>query len=169
MLESLELEVSQNGRVAAIGTVSTQAQSTLFEVFGPDNKVEITSSQHLFDIPPSEQQQIVTQQSGLMDLRVRARVVRGEEAFDDHGHGVEPLDRYTGTNRYGSHRDGEGDPEGDKGGDDWARALVVDAITHFSSTVNGFTVNDFSNMHGGRFPDHDSHQTGRDVDFRFPG
>ena len=48
-------------------------------------------------------------------------------------------------------------------GDDWAKPSVCAATRHFSATY-GTRWNDFSNMNGGKFPPHDSHRRGADVD-----
>lgn len=74
---------------------------------------------------------------------------------------------YQPKNRYGNNEDLQW------GGDRWARPGVVERMTDISNTWNTanpskkLTINDFSNMHGGPFPIHGAHKSGRSVDCRF--
>lgn len=51
------------------------------------------------------------------------------------------------------------------GGDDWANKSMLDWLAKFSS--GGYTFNDISKMHGGVFPQHQTHRNGLHIDMRF--
>ncbi len=71
---------------------------------------------------------------------------------------MQKLVRYTGANRYGGRDEGVG-------GDDWVKPSVRTVIEHFA----GLTWGDFSNMNGGPFPPHQTHNDGNDADGWFNG
>jgi hypothetical protein len=81
------------------------------------------------------------------------------EATKDLGRTVPKLVNYKGKNRYGAGRDEE------VGGDDWVKPSVRTVAAHFLTNNWG----DFSNMNGGPFLPHGSHQTGNDIDGKFVG
>ena len=158
-LQSLVLQVIDGGNVVATANLSQAARSILIQPFGDDGKVEITSSQLLFELPSSEASNVNTSSNGVVQLRAKAVSANGEEVTKNVG-GVQKLARYTANNRYSTDRDL------DQGGDDWIKPSVKPVIEHFS----GINWNDFSNMNAGSFaPDHTSHTTGNDVDGHFSG
>lgn len=156
-LQSLVLEIIQGGNVVATANLATDAKTQLLEPFGEDEKVEITTSQLLFELPSAQAANINGATNGTLSLRVKAKSSSGEEATKDFG-AVEILVRYTNSNRYGLR-------DGNQGGDDWIKPSVKTIIEHFSN----ITVGDMSNMNGGKFSPHSTHQDGRHVDGWFNG
>jgi hypothetical protein len=156
-LESIQLEVLQDGAVVGTGKLATAAESELLNVaFGDDKKVEITASQLLFELPSSEAGNVNGSQNGQVLLRAKAKTTEGDETEEEFGN-VEILVRFEGT-RYGGRDEA-------RGGDDWVKPSVRDVIEHFALTWG-----DASNMNAGSFsPDHTSHRTGNDVDGWFDG
>ena len=75
------------------------------------------------------------------------------------GNSVKILTEYHGFNRFGS-RDEK------RGGDDWALPSVLPVLEHFADQL---TYNDFSDMNGGQFAPHKSHNKGMSVDAYFRG
>lgn len=157
MLQSLVLEVLQNGIVVATGDLTPTPSTSLLAPFGAAERVEIAQPQLLFNIPSAQLNGIDANADGALILRARARSVNGEEATCE-APPVQILARYTGNNRYGV-RDAA------VGGDDWARPSVLTVLNQ----IVGVDYGDMSNMNGGRFPPHDSHQVGLDVDGWYAG
>jgi hypothetical protein len=156
-LQSLQLEVVQNGTVVAIGSLASTSQSQLLKPFGSTGKVELTSSQLFFELSSAEAAKVDGTNNSDILLRVKARSKNGKTATREYG--VVPiLVRYINANRYGG-RDEE------FGGDDWVKPSVKTLIEHFT----GITVGDISNMNGGRFPPHSTHKDGVDMDGYFAG
>ncbi|MBW7886348.1 MAG: hypothetical protein H3C34_27725, partial [Caldilineaceae bacterium] len=155
-LQSLELEVIQNGGVVARGNLAAGVTGTLIRDFGQAEKVEVTAPQLLFEIPSAQAAQVNGAQDGTVSLRVRAKSKNGEEATKEFG-AVQILVRYTAAGRYGGRDEGVG-------GDDWVKPSVKPIVEHF-----GVTVGDISNMNGGAFAPHQTHRTGNDVDGWFAG
>lgn len=153
-LESLQLEVIQNGQVAATAMLDAGAESALLQTFGDDNTVSISASQLLFNLVP---QNINVTNNGTLSLRARARAQSGEETTHDLGT-VQILRRFNSADRYGGRDEAEG-------GDDWAKPSVAGFVESWSGMLWG----DFSNMNGGRFIGHASHRTGNDADGWFSG
>lgn len=157
-LNSLVLEVIQGGKVVATADLAQGAKQTLFQPFGNDEQVEITTSQLLFELPSAQSANIDGTANGTVSLRVKATSSSGQQVML----GASPrqkLVRFTGTQRYGQRDE-------NRGGDDWVKPSVRTVIEHYSDV----TWNDASNMNGGSFePDHDSHRTGNDADGWFTG
>jgi hypothetical protein len=156
-LTSLELEVLEGGAVAARANLAAGVRGTLLTAFGDDEKVEVTNSQLLFELPSAQAAAVNQQNNGNLTLRVRAKSQNGEEATKEFG-AVQKLVRYTGNNRYGGRDEGVG-------GDDWVKPSVRTVAEHFA----GITWGDFSNMNGGPFPPHQTHNDGNDIDGWFTG
>jgi len=152
-LSEVKLEVLENGGLIATGKLATAAASALLnKQFGDAGKLEITTSQLLFEIPASELAAADQAANGALTLRVKAKSSSNEEAEKDGG-SKEKLVRYTGTSRYGGRDEG-------LGGDDWAKPTVK----AFIDARSGFSWGDFSNMNGGPFAPHSSHRTGNSAD-----
>ena len=156
-LHSLLLKVMQRGNVVATADLSLDLESTLLNVpFGPHEKLQVNTSRLLYELLASEAAKVDGSKDGKLTLRARAACTDGQETTKDY-HDVEILVRYTNDNRFGTR-----DP--DVGGDDWVKPSVKPVVEHFTQ----FTWNDFSNMNGGPFHPHKSHNTGNDVDGYFP-
>ena len=155
-LEELTIEVLEGGRIAT-GTLAQAREATLYVQFGDDEEIKLSSSLLLFEIPAAQLAAANQSVNGQLTLRVKARSSSGETAEKDFDP-VEKLVRFTGTNRYGNGRDEA------VGGDDWAKPTVRVLIAGA-----GLTWGDFSNMNGGPFPPHTSHQTGNSADGWFAG
>jgi len=157
-LESLVLEVIQGGGVVATADLAPGASTALIKPFGDEKKVQITTSQLLFNLTSAQAAAVDGSSDGTLSLRARAKSANGEEVTKDAAGSVQLLVRFTGTNRYGQRDEAVG-------GDDWAKPSLKEIADHFS----GVTYNDFSNMNGGPFAPHGSHRTGNDVDGWFSG
>lgn len=157
IIDSVVLEVVQAGGVVATGTLTGSASATLIQQLGSNNKVEINSSEHLFNVNPAG---INSQVNGSLGLRVRVATAGGEEAVYEAGN-VTILRQFAGGNRYPHVGRDE-----DMGGDDWAKPSVA---SYIEGLGEDYLWNDFSNMNGGPFPPHATHQTGNDVDGWFYG
>ena len=156
-LQDLTVEVHEGGLIAT-GTLASALRGTLLVQFGDDEEIKLDASQLLFEIPGAGLSAADQDVNGALTLRVKARSSSGETAEKDFGP-VEKLVRFTGTNRYPPT-----DRDADVGGDDWAKPTVRAFIDGA-----GQTWGDFSNMNGGPFPPHGSHQTGNDIDGWFSG
>lgn len=153
-LTALNLEVLKDGNVISSTSLTAAVQSQLFQTFGSDEKVEITSTTLLFEIPASSP----LASDGKVLLRLSAETEDGESTSKDYG-SVPNLRLYTGTNRYGGR-------DADKGGDDWALPSTV----AYTGTLNSaWTFGDFSNMNGNVFSPHATHRDGIDMDVWFTG
>jgi hypothetical protein len=155
-LKSLVLQIIQNGSVVATADLAPSAQS-LLRPFGDSEKISVDTSQLLFQLSNAQAANIDVSQNGTLQLRLEATSANGQEVTKDVG-SVSILTRYTGTNRYGGR-----DP--DVGGDDWILPSVKTVLDHYS----GITWGDMSNMNGGAFSPHASHQNGVDADGWFAG
>jgi len=156
-LSSLVLEVIQNGAVVATADLAPEATDSLIRPFGESERVEITTSQLLFNLPSIQGANVNGDENGTLTLRVRATSASAQEVTREVG-AIELLTRYQEDNRYGG-RDGE------MGGDDWAQPSLKQLAEHFDDMFWG----DFSNMNGGLFSPHSSHRDGVDVDGWFDG
>ncbi|RIH90383.1 hypothetical protein Mterra_00451 [Calidithermus terrae] len=156
-LTSLELEVLEGSAVVARANLAAGVRGALLTAFGDDEKVEVSNSQLLFELPSAQAAAVNQQNNGNLTLRARAKSQNGEEATEEFG-AVQKLVRYTGANRYGGRDEGVG-------GDDWVKPSVRTVIEHFA----GLTWGDFSNMNGGPFPPHQTHNDGNDADGWFNG
>ena len=111
----------------------------------------------LFKFRASDFASVDQQSDGQVLLRVQANSKKGEKAELDLG-SVDKLVKFEGTNRYGK-RDEQ------FGGDDWAQP----GVAQFVKGITGASWDDFSHMNGGVFPDHQTHDEGRDADGWFEG
>jgi hypothetical protein len=156
-LDSLVLEILQGGSVVATANLSSGAASTLLQSFGSDEKVEITTSQRLFQLSSGQAAQINSSQNGTLGLRVRA--ISGDQNItEDFRRSVQILARFGGVLRYGVRNVL-------MGGDDWVKPEVRPVIEHF----NQFRYDSASNMNGGPFQPHNGHRNGNEVDAAFYG
>jgi hypothetical protein len=156
-LQSLQLELMQGGAVVARAPLATSARGAILRPFGDDGFVQVATSQLLFELPARDSTAVRSAAEGTVSLRVRARSAKGVEATRDYGPAT-MLVRYKGGNRYG-------DRDEAMGGNDWVRPTVRTVIEHFAD----LTVGDLSNMNGGAFAPHATHQEGLEVDGWFEG
>lgn len=156
-LQSLVLEIVQGGAVVATADLTAAVRPSLLKAFGAAKKVAITATQLLFELPSAAAAAVNGAGDGTLTLRARARSAKGEEATKEAGT-VQLLVKFDGANRYGGRDEGVG-------GDDWARPSMLALINSFA----GLTWGDFSNMNGGPFPPHASHNLGLDADGWFAG
>jgi hypothetical protein len=149
-LKELELQVLNGGSIIARGGLEGSLAGSVYRVFGDTEKIEINTSQLLFNIPAGQ-----VNASGQVSLRVHAR--SADETADRDFGALQALKRYAGSNRFGERDDA-------RGGDDWVRP----SVKSFLEGVSGVIWNDMSNMHGGDFtPDHKSHRHGLSADGHF--
>jgi len=154
-LEELKVEVLEGG-VIATGVLSANLTGTLYKTFGDTQEIRLDTSQLLFEIPAGQLAATNQTANGALTLRVKARSSSGDTAEKDYGP-VTKLALFGGGARYGGRDAGVG-------GDDWAKPSVSAFIGGA-----GLTWGDFSNMNGGSFPPHQTHQTGNSADGWFNG
>ncbi len=162
-LADVWVEASINGTVLTTGRLSPEAQVELFQPFGSEEEVRanLAGAAPLFIFPGS----LFPAADEYVQLRVRAETAAGQTATFDAGR-FPIFGPYIAENRFGmAGRDLE------QGGDSWAlpsttvyaSRLVQDAAS------DDFVYNDFSNMNGGIFRPHSTHQDGLHIDTRFEG
>ncbi len=172
-LQSLELEVIQNGQTVATAELADNAEGKLLKAFGSE---ALSFDGLLFELASEQAGKVDSSVNGTLMLRARARSSTGEQAVMQFGP-VEILKRYTGDNRYGGRDEGIcvmsatqtanwGNKDYQCGGDDWLLPSVGSYLAQFASD---FDIGDISHMNGGVFPPHGSHRTGNDVDGWFEG
>jgi hypothetical protein len=164
-LSELRLEVLEGGSVVATAQLAAAAGNALLQPFGSDGRVEIASSQLLYEISSAQFFSVDQDSDGVLVLRLVAESANGESATREFG-GVEKLVLYGGSNRY-SVRNNAG-----VGGDSWVKPSVNEVLEHFRDLYagsDGLLWGEMSNMNGGPFPRHRTHQTGNDVDGFFTG
>ncbi|MFH2002824.1 MAG: hypothetical protein ABIK28_24355 [Planctomycetota bacterium] len=161
-LSSLKLEVVQGGAVVAIANVAAGAWGPLQQEFGEDEKVEITTSQLLFELPSTEAAKINGSADGILKLRVQAQSADGQIATEDYKRSVVILVRYKEPGRYGPDVDPRNENEG---GDDWGRPSFIALLKHYGDKID--KVGDISNMNAGDITGHATHEHGRDADAWF--
>ena len=156
-LSSLILEVIEGGSVAAKADLADGIKGALLKSFGNGEKVEVTASQLLFNLPSAQAALINQTNNGTLTLQVKATSKNGETATKVFK-AVKKLVRYTLNNRYTQRDEIEG-------GDDWVKPSVKTVAEHFTDINWG----DFSNMNGGKFIQHSLHRTGNSIDGKFTG
>lgn len=157
-LKSVILEIVQGGSVKATATLASGASPALIREFGPTEQVFIDTAQLMFELPSAQAALIDGSTDGIVTLRAKATTISGIEATREFDTAPQILIRHIGNPRYGDGRDE------DVGGDDWVKPSVNTVVLYF-----GFRVGDLSNMNGGIFKPHKTHQTGNDVDAWFDG
>jgi hypothetical protein len=168
-LQSLNLEVVQSGAKKATGIVKYVTDSTSstsstngtgsLAPFGDDEAMSLVA---YFEFPGSDLADIDVGQNGSLTLRLVATTADGDTATAYNFHPLEILAHYAGSNRWNPRDEWAG-------GDGWAVPSVLQKVAAMGAVVPGLELNDFANMHGGKFPPHNTHDYGRAVDARFPG
>lgn len=153
-LEELKVEVMEGG-VVATGTLASGLAPTLYRTFDATEEIRLDAPQLLFEIPGGGLAGANQTVNGALTLRVKARSASGETAEKDFNP-VTKLVLFSGA-RYGGRDAGVG-------GDDWAKPTVAALVGGV-----GMTWGDFSNMNGGPFAPHASHQSGNSADGWFQG
>lgn len=155
----ITLEVIDDDVVIVTGTLTELTRALLLLPFPDAGTLSVASSQPLFVFSPEQLAGLDTSRSenSALALRVRARASDGRETVADAGQ-VQQLVRYTRDNRYFI-------GEELQGGNDW----VLPSVRAMLERFEGVQFGDISNLHGGSFPPHVSHQQGRDADVWFPG
>jgi hypothetical protein len=160
-IKTITLEILYGGNVVAHADLSAAAQKLLLnQAFGADKEVSIKASSLLFELSNAQAALIPVSIDGSVDLRVAVTTASNQTVRADYG-SVDILTLYTGQNRYPEKaRDAE------QGGDGWALPSTIDLLKHFAGLM---LVGDVSNMNGGKFSPHSSHQTGQDIDGWYTG
>lgn len=154
------LEVSDHATDAAFEVpLTASAREQLLQPLGDDGSVEIVESQLLFEIPSTAFAPFDKSADGYVSLRLKARTSDGREAVRgaDYRY-IKKLVRYTADNRYFV-------GEEQQGGNGW----VTPNVKALAEQLPDVQFGDFSNMNGGPFPPHFSHQLGVDIDVWFFG
>jgi hypothetical protein len=141
-----------------VGLVS-EAREQLVGPLGETGRVEIVESRLLFELPSAAFAPFDKSADGHVQLRLKVRASDGREAVrgSDYRY-VKKLVRYTADNRYFV-------GEEEQGGNSW----VTPDAKAFLEALEGVQLGDISNMNGGPFPPHVSHQKGVDADVWFEG
>lgn len=154
----LEVTDTSSGATFEVPLVPA-AQAQLLQPLDPEGRVEITESQLLFELPAASFAPFDKSRDGYVSLRLKASTSDGREAVRGGDYRYLPkLVRYTRDNRYFV-------GEEQQGGNSWVTPDIKVLVEQFQDVQFG----DFSNMNGGYFPPHVSHQRGVDVDGWFPG
>jgi hypothetical protein len=164
-LTDVKLEVLDGSAVIATSDLQTSALPFLNRPFGSAQQLIVGPS--LFKIPSDQFGPLSQDANHEFTLRVRAISAKGGDATSVYGK-VKQLSRYMAENRYPSRDPGNctGLPVDYRcGGDDWA----LPEVRRFIEQYENVAWNDFSNMNGGPFPPHSSHDLGVDVDGWFDG
>jgi hypothetical protein len=160
-LVEVQLDVLENDVLVARAPLAEGARGTLLGPLEPTGVREIAASQLLFQLPSSDFAELDKTSNGRLTLRVRAVLDDGREFTRDFKpDGIWKLIRYSGENRYLT-----GDLFADRGGNEWVQPGVNTILTQWPDMQFG----DFSDMNGGPFPPHVSHQRGLDADVYFAG
>lgn len=159
-LTAVTLEIAEPGEEALIRVdLAPEAQASL--LFQPPDEhglMTIETDQLLFRIPSAEFLALDQSRHSQLALMVRVQTSDGHEASKTYERWVNRLVRYKAENRYFV-------GEELQGGNDWVTPRVRDLLFE----LEGVLIGDISNMNGGPFPPHISHQEGRDIDLWFPG
>ncbi|MEZ4570252.1 MAG: hypothetical protein R2849_07975 [Thermomicrobiales bacterium] len=156
---SLEITDEANGAVIEVDMTGDAGEQLLLPL-GESGRVEIAESQLLFEIPSTAFADFDRTSDGYVDLQVSVTTTDGRRAVSG-GSGqtrVQKLVRYTADNRYFV-------GEEEQGGNSW----VTPSVKALTEQLADVQFGDFSNMNGGYFPPHVSHQRGVDVDAWFFG
>jgi hypothetical protein len=177
-ISSVELEVLLQGTetIVARGTLVSAAATALLGPLGSAGQRSLTTNQLMFEIDSAQFDNRASDR--IYNLRARIRTANGRNEIrwlaDSSlgGASRRNVTRFAYTplagRRYGSSRDNsqcDAQVPQPCGGDGWALPSTH-AFTE-EAAVSTFRWNDFSNMNGGYFPDHASHQFGNDIDVRF--
>jgi hypothetical protein len=175
ILEEITLELLLGGEVEFIARLTEEAQSELITMpFPPDGFIRFEQDGHkpraLFKLGAWDQDEPVLQEISYK-LRVRAKSEGGGESTLDLPRSVKLLIPFKTDAKVF-------DPDPQYGGDYWVRPSVKPVIEYFMNlkkgyinlpakteiVLNGFLVNDISNMNGGPFEPHVGHRNGCEFD-----
>lgn len=161
VLADVVLEVLENDVLIATAALVEDAKAVLLGPLDAEGGRAISESRPLFSLPSTAFAGVDKSSNGTLTLRVRAIADDGRAATYDYRTGaIWKLIRYRGENRYLS-----GDLFPELGGNEW----VQPAVNSIIATWQGVQIGDFSNLNGGPFPPHITHQSGLDIDVWFPG
>ncbi|CCH55894.1 hypothetical protein BN8_05192 [Fibrisoma limi BUZ 3] len=155
-ITSLQLQVYQGQTLINSANLHETAQSILFQTFGEDEKVEITTNRLLFNLPS----RAPLNADGQVLLKLRVETEKSTQAVSvDYGSFANMM-LARNLPRYST------DDDANEGGDMWG---LPSMITYVSSLPANWSYNDISNMNGNVFPPHGSHRDGLDIDGYFAG
>ncbi len=160
-IAAITLEITDPATGALVhASLTAAAGEQLLLPLGAAGRVEIAASQLLFEIPSTAFAGFDKSQDGVVELRVRVTAADGREALyaSSELNDIGKLVRYTADNRYFV-------GEEEQGGNSWVTPNVKTLAEQLPDVQYG----DFSNMNGGFFPPHVSHQRGVDIDVWFFG
>jgi|GEM_PF-6405107 len=154
-ITAIALEVLEDGIVIATGELISEAS---WPAFGNDRTLRLGTDSLRFAIPSSQFAGIDRTTDSTLAMRIRATTSTGAELTYDAGE-VGKLVLYRGENRYE-------DRDEARGGDDWLTPSALAVLEYFGDAV---VIGDISDMNGGPFPPHVTHQAGVDIDAWFWG
>lgn len=155
----LEITDPATGAVSETG-LAAGAAAQLLASLDKTGRAEIVESQLLFEIPSTAFSTFDRSQDGYVELRVRVTATDGRQAVYEHPDlsRIGKLVLYTADNRYFVGEEAQG-------GNSW----VMPSVKALAEQLPDVQYGDFSNMNGGYFPPHISHQRGVDIDVWFVG
>jgi hypothetical protein len=154
-VQSVSLEVIAGDAIIATGGLAAESPT---QTFGNDRTLPVGTGDLLFTIESRPFAGLDRPTDAMLGLRVRLTTASGAEAVRDYGE-VGKLIRYRGENRYE-------DRDEARGGDDWLTPSALAVLEHFGDAI---VIGDISDMNGGPFPPHATHQAGVDIDAWFWG
>jgi hypothetical protein len=182
-LKSVVLELYENDLYRTAGVLVTAAADELLGVpFGTDG-VSVVASQKLFEFQSATLGQLIEESTNdYLTVHVHATTAAGLSITQRTPVRLDKLIQYTGHNRYPEEPDELIDcvvpqpkpqtpdafrPPAPCGGDQWLRPSVLALVGMVPPTL--VLWGDFSNMNGGLFPPHRTHDKGTHVDGWFEG
>ena len=160
-LADVDLEVLEQDVLIATAPLMDDAKAILLGPLDAEGGRAITESRLLFSFPSIALAAVDKSSNGTLTLRVRATADDGRVATYTYRDGaIWKLIRYRGENRYLT-----GDMFPEMGGNEWVQPAVNTIIAGWQ----GVQIGDFSNLNGGPFPPHITHQRGLDIDVYVPG
>ncbi|HEX8207959.1 MAG TPA: CARDB domain-containing protein [Solirubrobacteraceae bacterium] len=157
-LTKLELEVIEDGKVKARAPLTAGLKPVLYQAFGDDGELAVTTNQHLFSLPANDTGDLDLTHNGAVLVRVRASseaVPKGPSK--EYPTRPQKLIRHQEASRYLCCNESEG-------GDDWVKPSVDPVVANFPAIWG-----DASNMNGGPIHPHEEHRTGNDLDGDYDG
>jgi hypothetical protein len=156
-ITALTLEVWQGTTKLNSADLVTSAQATVFQLFGSDEKIEITTPVLLFELPPRSP----LTENGKVELKIIASSESGGSATKSWGSIPNLRLDKDETKRYFCCNASEG-------GDAWALPSVYDEAVNIRTNYSNWLRGDISNMNGGDITGHADHEEGREIDIDIP-
>lgn len=169
-VSAIDLDIFNGATRVATAALVPELAPTLLRTVGADGIVSLTANQWMFAIDSAQFSALTLGTGVSLTPKVRVTFANGQTATRELGRTLPAFGRFLGAASARTGTRDVGNCTGLRarfpcGGDDWADPRTL----AFIGSVGGDTRwNDFSNMNGGEFPPHHSHETGFDIDGTFP-